>query len=154
MEEWSGAERSGEEELEERRRRGVEERSGAERSGVEWSSSHAGLHVLKSFLHWNCYIKDEVWLLRFARWNMCFFGFQRTFRCGEKLARLRDGCGRNCFSVESLLICARTASEVSRCCFCLLLLTLCYCLLQLHLNRSQWSGCVKVPQEVYILVLE
>jgi hypothetical protein len=31
-----------------------------ERSGVEWSSSHAGLHVVKSFLHWNCYIKDEV----------------------------------------------------------------------------------------------
>ena len=59
MEEWSGAERSGEEELEERRRR-EEWRRGVERSGVVWCSSHAGLHVLKSFLHWNCYIKDEV----------------------------------------------------------------------------------------------
>ena len=44
----------------EERSGGEEWRRGVERSGVEWSSSHAGLHVLKSFLHWNCYIKDEV----------------------------------------------------------------------------------------------
>ena len=36
-------------------------------------------------------------MLGFAR-NIVFFSGKRSFRCGEKLARLRDGCGRRRFS--------------------------------------------------------
>ena len=43
----------------------------------------------------------------------CVFSGQRSFRCGEKLARVRDGCGRRRFSVESCSNCARNVTESS-----------------------------------------
>ena len=42
----------------------------------------------------------------------CVFSSKRRFRCEEKLARVRDGCGRRRFAVESGSICARNVTEV------------------------------------------
>ena len=58
-------------------------------------------------------------MLGFAR-NIVFFRFfsgKRTFRCGEKLARVRDGFGRDRFSVESSLGCACNVTDGSWCLF-------------------------------------
>ena len=44
----------------------------------------------------------------------CVFSGKRRFRCGEKLACVRDGCGRRRFAVQSCSICARSGTECSR----------------------------------------
>ena len=44
----------------------------------------------------------------------CVSSGKRRFRCGEKLPRLRDGCGRRRFAVESVSNCARSGTEGSR----------------------------------------
>ena len=41
------------------------------------------------------------------------FSGKRTFRCGEKLAHVREGFGRDRFSVESSLGCARNVTDGS-----------------------------------------
>ena len=51
-------------------------------------------------------------MLRFAR-NIVFSG-KRGYRCGEKLACVRDGSGRRRFAVDSCSICARSGTEGSR----------------------------------------
>ena len=59
--------------------------------------------VLVGRSHWNCYISLNVLICT----KHCAFPGKRRFSCGEKLARLRDGCGRRHFAVESVSICAR-----------------------------------------------
>ena len=41
----------------------------------------------------------------------CVFSGKRRFRCGEKLAHMRDGFGRRRFAAESGSICARVGTE-------------------------------------------
>ena len=79
-------------------------------------------------------------MLGFAR-NIVFSG-QRTFRCGEKLARVRDGFGRRRFAAESGLICARNVTEGSRRLFSFLLM-LCYCVLHVLRYFVHWDRCIK-----------
>ena len=43
----------------------------------------------------------------------CVFSGKRRFRCGEKLARVRNGFGRRRFAAESGPICARNLTEGS-----------------------------------------
>ena len=69
---------------------------------------------------------DAIWTLEFAR-NMVFFSGNRRFRCGEKLAHVRDGCGRRRFSMESVSICARAVTEVSQSLFLLSVQTVLLC---------------------------
>jgi hypothetical protein len=80
-------------------------------------------------------------MLGFAR-NIVFSG-QRTFRCGEKLARVRDGCGRHRFAAESGSNCARNVTEGSRLLFFSSLLMLCYCVLHVLNHFMQWNWCIK-----------
>ena len=86
-------------------------------SSVAPCESDCVLRIVVGRLHWNCYLKDAIWMLGFAR-NIAIcqyvFSGQPRFRCGEKLARLRDGCGRRRFSAKSCLICARTVTKVSK----------------------------------------
>ena len=42
------------------------------------------------------------------------FSGKRSFRCGEKLARLRDGCGRRLFAFGSCSDRARIGNDGSR----------------------------------------
>ena len=51
-------------------------------------------------------------MLGFAR-NIVFLSGKRSFVCGEKLARLRDGLGRRRFAVKSVSNCARSVTEGS-----------------------------------------
>ena len=44
----------------------------------------------------------------------CIFSGKRRFRCGEKLARVRDGCGCRRFAVKSCSNCARSGTDGSR----------------------------------------
>ena len=93
--------------------------------------------------HWNSYIQDTIESK--IRLNIricpkhCVFAGKRTFRCGEKLARLRDGFGRRRFAVESVSNCARTVIEVSRwllvsCCWrCAIELLLCFAIQYLQI---------------------
>ena len=41
----------------------------------------------------------------------CVFSGKRTFRCGDKLARLRDGCGRRRFCRKMFSNCARDVTD-------------------------------------------
>ena len=61
-------------------------------------------------------------MLGFAR-NIVFLG-KRSFRCGEKLARLRDGCGRRRFSGSSLML-------------------LCSCVLHALRHFVHWNCCIE-----------
>ena len=58
------------------------------------------------------WIMDAIWMLGFAR-NIVFW-VTRSFRCGEELARLRDGCGRRRFAFGSCSVCARSGTDGSR----------------------------------------
>ena len=54
-----------------------------------------------------------------------FFSGERRFRCGEKLAHVRNGCGRRLFSVESCSNGARSGTEGSRWLFLFFAVLLC-----------------------------
>ena len=90
-------------------------------------------------------IGTATWMMCFEcsdfRKTLCFPGLRR-FRCGEKLARVRDRVKRRRFAVGSCSICARSVTEGSRCSRCASF----YCALQLCFGGSQWNGCVKVPR--------
>ena len=67
------------------------------------------------------------------------FSGNRRFRCGEKLARVRDGCGRRCFRVESVSICARAVTEVSQSLFLFSVQTVLLCFVTQCLQISvEW----------------
>jgi hypothetical protein len=68
------------------------------------------LQVILGRSHWNCYITHAISMLGFAR-NIVFFAGKRRFRCGEKLARTRDGRRRRRFAVESCSKSARNVTE-------------------------------------------
>ena len=44
----------------------------------------------------------------------CVFSGKQSVRCGQKLARLRDGCQRRRFAVESVSNCACSGTDGSR----------------------------------------
>ena len=109
----------------------------------------------------------------------CVFLSKRRFRCEEKLARVRDGCGRRRFAVEFGSICARNVTEVCSwlflffvdaallCFACVEILCALelvhqsdvfyssmlqfFCVLQFSLCRSQWNGCAKASRRVLVL---
>ena len=143
---------------------------------VEWLRKLIELlhHGCASVADRNCYIMDAIWMLGFA-WNIVFFPGKRKLRCGEKLARLRDGIRRRRFTVASVWNCARNVLRVPGDFFLFFVdavlwlwyfacvETLCafelvhqsdafYCsVLQFFLSFlarvcwSQWNSCVKVP---------
>ena len=78
-------------------------------------------------------------MLGFAR-NIAFFSGKRRFRCGEKLARLRDGFGRRRFSAE----CSRTARAVEvPGDFFSSSMMLCYCVLHVLRHFVHWNCCIE-----------
>ena len=69
--------------------------------------------VLVGRSHWNCYVNAVFWMFGFARNIVCFSGLRR-FRCGAKLARVRDGVKRHRFAeVTFSLLCWRCAIVLS-----------------------------------------
>ena len=71
-----------------------------------------------------------------------FLGKQRL-RCGEKLAHVRDGCGRRRFSVESYSRSARAVELRVPGGFFSSLLTLCYGSLHVLRYFVHWNWCIK-----------
>ena len=80
-----------------------------------------------------------------------FFPGKRKLRCGEKLARLRDGIRRRRFTVASVWNCARNVLRVPGDFFSSLL-TLCYGYGTLHVLRhfvhSNW--CIKAMRSTVV----
>ena len=78
-------------------------------SAVEPCDSVCGLQVSVGRSHWNCYIMDAICMLH------AVFSGKQGVRCGEKLARLRDGCGRDVALTSNLSRTARAVeTDVSR----------------------------------------
>ena len=72
------------------------------------------------------------------------FSGRRRVRCGEKLARVRDGCGRRRFAVESVSNCARSGTEGSRWLFLFFVdAVLCYGTLHVLRHFVHWNWCIK-----------
>ena len=98
-------------------------------------------------------------MLGFAGNNSFFtrFSGKRRFRCGEKLARSRDGLRRRRFAAESSSICACSGSEVFPGHFFFSSLLLWFCVLHVLRYFVHWNWCVKavcstVAQSVQITV--
>ena len=79
------------------------------------------------------------------------FGFarkhcgKRSFRCGEKLARLRDGFGLDRFAVDfvSFLACAVELKVPGDFFFSLLMLCCCYRVLHVLRHFVRWNCCIE-----------
>ena len=98
----------------------------SDRSGMAASGCLERYMISSSVLRLYCvlqvFLADRIgtvasWM-RFECYRICtkhcVSSGKRRFRCGEKLARLRDGFGRRRFGVESCSICARSGAEGSR----------------------------------------
>ena len=73
-----------------------------------WNSKDASL---ESFVCTNLGCDLSV---RICTKKHCVFSGKRSFRCGDKLARVRDGCGRRRFGLDSCSFCARSGADGSR----------------------------------------
>ena len=84
-------------------------------SPVVSCDSDCVLQVVLGTSHWNCYIMDAISNLdvRIST-KHCVLSGTWGLLCGGKLARLRDGCWRRRFSVESCSDCARNVTDSSR----------------------------------------
>ena len=104
-------------------------------------ASHPWQIALK-LLHDGCDLK-----VRNCRTHCVFLG-KRRLRCGEQLARVRDRLWRRRFAMEVGSICVRRCNWGFQVTFFSSLLMLCFCVLQVSLRRSQWTGCGKAYPRV------
>ena len=121
-------------------------------------------------LHHGCDLNDRICT------KHCVLPGKRRFRCGEKLARARDGLRRRRFAVDSCSFCVCSGTEGSRWLFlffvdAVLLCFACiemlcalellhpsdefhssvlhfFCVLLLSVCRSQWNGCANAGRKV------
>ena len=98
--------------------------------------------IALELLHDGCDLK-----VRNCRTHCVFLG-KRRLRCGEQLARVRDGLWRRRFAMEVGSICVRRCNGGFQVTFFSSLLMLCFCVLQVSLRRSQWTGCGKAYPRV------
>ena len=90
---------------------------------LEFEGSLARKRRFHFFNSWNSKeASHESFVFTNQGWDMnvricakhCVFSGKRSFRCREKLARLRDGCGRRRFAFDSCSVCARHGTDGSR----------------------------------------
>ena len=74
------------------------------------------------------------------RTKPCVFSDKWSFRCREKLARVRDGCGRHRFAFDSCSFCARRGNDGSRWLFLFFDDAVLLCFLRCFVH---WNCCIE-----------